>query len=121
MDELSKANNFDYVITNGRLIVTPKNAVRDGDLFVVSRYTGMEGIPIITEIGVDVNVRLNPKINIGGRFKVESEFASFNFSNIYFQDVPAQAGKGVYKIQRLTHSGDSWGDSWSSTISGFKF
>ena len=47
-------------------------------------YTGMEGIPIITEIGVDVNVRLNPKINIGGRFEVESEFASFNFSNIYF-------------------------------------
>ena len=121
MDELSKTNNFDYVITNGRMIVTPKNAVRDGDLFVVSRYTGMEGIPIITEIGVDVNIRLNPKINIGGQFKVESEFASFNFSNIYFQDVPAQAGKGIYKVQRLSHSGDSWGDNWSSTISGFKF
>ena len=44
-----------------------------------------------------------------------------NFSNIYFQDVPAQAGKGVYKVQRLSHSGDSWGDNWSSTITGFKF
>jgi len=121
MDELSKTNNFDYVITNGRMIVTPKNSVRDVELFIVSRYTGMEGIPIVTEIGVDVSVRLNPKISIGGRFRVESEFATFNFSNIYFQDVPAQAGKGIYKVQRLTHSGDSWGDLWTSTISGFKF
>ena len=121
LDELSKTFNFSYVIENERLIVTLNNKVRDGDIFEVSRYTGMEGIPVVTEIGVDVNVRLNPKINIGGRFKVESEFASFNFSNIYFQDVPAQAGKGIYKVQRITHSGDSWGDTWTSVITGFKF
>lgn len=121
LDELSKTFKFSYVIENERLIVTLDDKVRDGDVFQVSRYTGMEGIPIVTEIGVDVDVRLNPKINIGGRFKVESEFASFNFSNIYFQDVPSQAGKGVYKVQRITHSGDSWGDTWTSAITGFKF
>lgn len=121
LDELSKTFKFDYVIENGRIIVTANDKVRDGDVFNVSRYTGMEGIPIVTEIGVDVNVRLNPKINIGGRFEVESEFASFNFSNIYFQDVPSQAGKGIYKVQRLGHSGDSWGDTWTSSITGFKF
>lgn len=120
MDDLAKTNNFTYVISNGRLIVTLKDSVRDGTIFTVSRYTGMEGIPIVTEIGVDVNVRLNPKINIGGRFEVESEFASFNFSNIYFQDVPEQAGKGIYKVERLTHSGDSTGDLWSSSISGYR-
>ena len=121
LDELSKTFKFDYVIENGRIIVTANGKVRDGDIFTVSRYTGMEGIPIVTEIGVDVNVRLNPKINMGGRFEVESEFASFNFSNIYFQDVPSQAGKGIYKVQRLTHAGDSWGDTWTSSITGFKF
>lgn len=121
LDELSKTFKFGYVIENERLIATLNDKVRDGDVFQVSRYTGMEGIPIVTEIGVDVGVRLNPKINIGGQFKVESEFASFNFSNIYFQDVPSQAGKGIYKVQRVIHSGDSWGDTWTSTITGFKF
>ncbi len=120
MDNLAKTHDFSYIIENERMIVVRNNAFRQGDVHVVSQFTGMEGIPEITEVGADVIVRLNPRINIGGRYRIESELATFNFSNLFFQNVPESAGKGEYRIFKLAHSGDSWGDTWSTKITGFR-
>ena len=118
LDNLSNAHQFDYTIENDKVIVVRRGMFRPGDIHEVSQFTGMEGIPIITEVGADVNIRLNPKIRIGGRFQIQSTSATFNFSNLYFQNVPESAGQGVYRIFRVTHSGDTWGDSWTTTIVG---
>jgi len=120
MDELAQAHNFDYVIENERMVVVRKGYSRQGEVQVVSQFTGMEGIPEITEVGVDVTVRLNPKLHIGGMYRIESDLATFNFSNLYFVDIPKSAGVGEYKIFRLTHTGDTWGDAWSTKITGYK-
>lgn len=120
LDNLSQTHNFNYIIDNERVIITTDKTARQGAPYVVSQFTGMEGIPEITEVGCDVTVRLSPKIRIGGLIKVESELKTFNFSNLYFQDVPPNAGSGTYKVFRLTHSGDSKGDAWSSKITGIK-
>ena len=120
LDNLAKSHKFDYVIENERMIVVREGAFRDGDVHVVSQFTGMEGIPEITEVGVDVTVRLNPKIRVGGKYRIESDLATFNFSNLYFVDIPESAGQGEYKIFRLSHSGDTWGDAWSTKITGLR-
>lgn len=120
LDNLAKSHDFDYVIENERMIVVRKGYARQGDVHVVSQFTGMEGIPEITEVGVDVVTRLNPKIKIGGRYRIESDLATFNFSNLYFVDIPESAGVGEYKIFKLTHSGDTWGDAWSTKITGIR-
>ncbi len=120
LEKLSKAHNFNYVLENGRMIVLREGYTRQGDTHIVSQFTGMEGIPEITEVGVDVTVRLNPKIRIGGKFRIESKLATFNFSNLYFVDIPESAGQGDHKIFKLAYSGDSKGDTWSTKITGYR-
>jgi hypothetical protein len=120
LDKLANTHGFSYVIENRRIVVVGKNSFRAGIPYVISQANGMEGIPEITEVGVDANVRLTPKIRIGGQVDVQSKLATFNFSNLYFQNVPANAGSGVYNVQRLKYSGDSWGDTWTTSVTGFR-
>ena len=80
----------------------------------------MEGIPEITEQGCDVSLRLSPKVKIGGRIDIQSELRTFNFSNLYFQDIPENAGKGIYRVFRLTHVGNTKGDDWTTKVTAFR-
>jgi hypothetical protein len=120
LDNLSVSHKFKYMIENERVIVVADNSYRRGTPYLVSQFSGMEGIPEITENGCDVSVRLSPKLRIGGQIDVQTDLATFNFSNIYFQDVPGNAGKGIYRIFRLRHTGDSWGDTWTSSITSIR-
>lgn len=120
LDRLANAHGFSYVVENQRLVVVGKGSNRAGAPHVVSQANGMEGIPEITEIGVDANVRITPKIKIGGRIDIQSKLKTFNFSNLYFQDIPESAGVGLYNVQRLRYSGDSWGDTWTVSVTGIR-
>jgi len=120
LDKLANTHGFSYTIENRRIVVVGKNSFRSGTPYVISQANGMEGIPEITEVGVDANVRLTPKIRIGGQIDVQSELSTFNFSNLYFQNIPANAGSGIYNVQRLKYSGDSWGDTWTTSVTGFR-
>ena len=120
LDSLSKRHKFRYTVDNDRLTVVGDNSFVKGEPVVINELNGMEGIPEITENGVDVSVRLSPKLKIGGRVDIQSELATFNFSNMYFQNIPKNAGTGIYKVYRLSHVGDSYGESWSSKITGYR-
>jgi hypothetical protein len=120
LDKLAETHKFSYVIENDRIIVVGKDAYRDGSPYVVDQFNGMEGIPEITENGADVSVRMSPRIRIGGRIDIQSQLATFNFSNLYFNQIPESAGKGIYRVFRLTHTGDTWGDDWTTRVTGFR-
>lgn len=120
LDQLADTHKFNYLIDNDRLVVVGGQSFREGTPYVVSEFTGMEGIPEITEVGVDVSLRLTPKIRIGGRVDIQSKLRTFNFSNVYFQNVPASAGVGIYRVYRLEHKGDSYGDQWTTKVTGFR-
>lgn len=120
LDELAKTHGFNYIIENERMIVVANTSFRNGVPFIVSEETGMEGIPEITETGADVTLRLTPKIKIGGRIDIQSRFKTFNFSNLYFQNIPPSAGSGIYRVYRIAHNGDSYGEAWSTKITGFR-
>lgn len=120
LDLLAQTHDFSYVLENDRIIITRNNSFREGTPRVVSQETGMEGIPEITEVGCDVNVRLNPKIKIGGRIDIQSELKTFNFSNLYYQNIPENAGSGVYRIFKIEHVGDNYGDDWTTKITSIR-
>lgn len=120
MDRLAEAHRFSYVIENDRIIVVGENSFRRGQPRVIDQFSGMEGIPEITENGADVSVRLSPNIRIGGRINIQSQLATFNFSNLFYNQIPESAGRGIYKIFRITHSGDTKGDAWTTRITGFR-
>lgn len=120
LDALAQTHDFSYVLENDRIVIVKGEEPRQGEPHIVSLETGMEGIPEITETGCDVKVRLNPKIKIGGKIDIQSELKTFNFSNLYYQDVPPNAGSGEYKIFKLEHTGDSYGDDWNTRITGIR-
>ncbi len=120
LNELSRSHGFSWLIENEKLIVVGNNSFREGGATVISASTGMEGVPEITEVGVTVSTRLRPEIKIGGRFQVESEFGQVNFSNVYYQDIPETAGQGDYRVQKLQYDGDSYGDKWTTRITGIR-
>lgn len=120
LDALSNAHGFRYLVENDRLVVVGSESYRRGRVYVISQSTGMEGIPEVTEIGANVTTRLDPRIKVGSLFKIESEYRSLNFSNLYFQDVPETAGVGEYRAQRVAFNGDSHGDEWSVTLTGIR-
>ena len=120
LDQLAQVHEFDYIVENDKLVVVRQGFERQGTVNVISQFTGMEGIPEISDVGVDVTTRLNPKIRIGGKFRIESDLATFNFSNLYFRDVPESAGQGEHKIIKIEYTGDTWGDAWSNKIYGLR-
>lgn len=119
LKKLAQAHSFNWVIENNRLIVVKSDSYRDGTIHQVSQFTGMVGAPEITEIGADVDLKLSPKIKIGGRFQITSEYKTFNFSDVYFKGIQESQGLGIYSILKVEHSGDSYGDDWNSKITGF--
>lgn len=120
LNKLATTHGFQHSVENGRRVIVRNGFERNTSPFIISQLTGMEGIPQITEVGVDVAMRLSPKIRIGGLIKIESEFKTFNFSNLYFQNVPESAGTGSYRVQRIEHEGDTWGDSWTTRVTGVR-
>ena len=120
LKKLSKTYNFDYIIENEKIIVTARNNLRNGSINQISQFTGMVGQPEVTENGVDVTIKMNPKIKIYGGFQITSEYKTFNFSNFYNQNIKQSDGVGVYKVMRINHIGDSFGDDWDTKITGFR-
>jgi len=118
---LAKTHDFNWLVENQKLVVIGKDSKRSGQTHQISALTGMEGSPELTEVGANVVTRLNPKIKIGQLFKINSEYPRANFSNVYFQDIPETVGQGTYRAERIEHSGDSHGDTWSTKLTGLKF
>jgi hypothetical protein len=116
LNNLATRHGFDWLVENGRVIILTKAATRQSPPRTISQFNGMEGRPEITEVGADVTVRLDPSMKVGEVFIIESKYKSFEFSNLYFQDIPETHGTGDYKSIRLTHVGDTWGDVWSTKV-----
>lgn len=121
LDNLAQMHGFKWTLDNERIVVVRNSSYRNGQPYVVSEQTGMEGIPELTETGCDVSIRMQPKIKIGGRIDIQSNLRTFEFSNVYFQNIPANAGSGVYRVDKIEHSGDTWGDDWTTKITGNRF
>lgn len=120
LDKLARTHGFEHTVENGRRIILRNGYTRNTSPFVISQFTGMEGIPQITEVGADVMMRLSPKLRIGGTIDIQSQLSTFDFSNLYFQDIPESAGKGIYRIQKIEHTGDTWGDAWTSKVTAYR-
>lgn len=126
LNDLAKSWDFNWIIENNRVVIVSGKSHRGSNIHQISALTGMVASPEITgggdvETGVDVAVRMNPALKVGERFQVKSEYPRANFSNVYFSNIPKTLGEGIYKIVRLEHAGDSFGDEWDTRISGLKW
>ena len=70
---LCDAGNVDAFIDNDKLVVKDRNAGRNGSAILISKATGMVGVPEVTEQGVRVRVLIRNEIRIGDSITIESD------------------------------------------------
>lgn len=107
--ELTKVlapRGYSWSVQDGRLQVLGPNGTRPDEAIVINQDAGMISSPEFGPPGDDgkpptmtVSVLLYPGITPGGKIKVES-----------------RAVNGLFRVERVTHVGDTHGGSWQSNI-----
>lgn len=119
------ADEFDFglSIERGRIVLNKADGDQGTTPYEINEMTGMEMLPEVTWAGVDVVVRLNPRLVPGIPFEVTSKYATYVMANAYHDHEAYRGyelGRGLHYIQQVEHQGDSWGDMWSTSIVGHR-
>lgn len=123
-DRISKTFDFDYAIDNKVVDVVPKNQPATDEPPIPINQTSipqMIGAPERTEIGVNVKSYLYPQARVLRRFQIESSAVTTNIGNLLFVVRPPIQNEGIYRIDRLVHTGDTHSNTWQTHFFGRNF
>lgn len=122
LNKLSKSMGFQWTMENETILIIKNGYIRDGETFNFTSRTGMIGSPVVTDVGIDVRVSLNPAIQIGRLIQIDSVAPQFQFAGAYWFEVPRSIGQGQYEVARLNHVGDTHSDTgWETQIECFRY
>lgn len=114
LDYLAEKQGLEWSIQDGQLQMLAPEASTDEDVVVLSAATGLVGSPFKTKVtrpdlarkgkgkdesGIQAIALLNAELRPGRRIQVESRLVN-----------------GIYKIQKVSHSGDTHGNSFYSEL-----
>lgn len=125
LESLKAMFNFSWKEERGALVITRINKERTTPVFDVNQYTGMVGMPeligIADGIGVEVTSRINPAITTSDRINVQSEYTTYQTSNLHVAEMAGDASaSGEYNVFSIRYMGDSHGDVWDMRMLGFR-
>lgn len=86
--------------------------------FVINQESGMIGSPERTEIGINVKNLLLPTLKLARRIEVKSISKKINIGNLFYRKIPPIRGEGLYRIDKLVHTGDTHDNTWETQIIG---
>lgn len=120
MDTLASTTKSTWSIQNGRVQVIPLTSYKPGEAVVINSTTGMVGLPVQTEQGIEAACLLNPKITIGCLLQINNKDVQGTLlggSNLYAPGrleqipglLPRLTDDGFYRVYVAEHVGDSWG------------
>jgi len=119
LNKLSDDYGFYWSIQDGQFVTQDRDkADLENEVTVVTRSTGMIGSPSVTEIGADVRILLNPDIQPYRAFKIETPNFEVNVGNLFFRKQIPTLGEGLFRVNKVVHSGDTRGTDWFSSITG---
>lgn len=122
LTKLSENCGFDFSINNDVLETTIKGKpLNDEPVVIISQETGMIGSPELTEVGLKVKSLLLPQLKLGRRIEIKSISSKINIGNLIFRKIPPTLGEGVYRIDKITHVGDTRENDWFSEIEARNF
>lgn len=106
MDRLAKSAGFEWSVQDGSLVMLRASDVRPGEAYVVSQDTGMIGSP---EFGtpakkgepatLTARMLLAPQVGAGMLLKLDT-----------------RAIRGLFRTERVLHSGDTHGGDWVTEV-----
>ncbi|HOA80293.1 MAG TPA: hypothetical protein PKK61_04425 [Defluviitaleaceae bacterium] len=130
LKNLSTEFNFNFYWTETRLYI--KAVLPIEQVPIAKKYTpenGLLDIPVVTEIGVNIKVFLDPNISPGDGFSLDSKFANFAIGGLNFVDrirgdqiktfgreINNNRYQGNYQALEILHEGSSHEDTWQTQI-----
>jgi hypothetical protein len=122
----SLTNGMEWTIQDGQLKLTDETGYLPGGVITLSPSTGLVGSPDLTLDGLSCRALLNPNLGTGRAVQVETALINtVTFTSgeqINRGPLPPTlpqsqpSSNGLYKVYRLTHSGDTRGNEWYSEI-----
>jgi hypothetical protein len=104
---ISRTHGVYLTVQDGKLEAIKGDGALE-DVTIISKETGMLGVPTVTDDGIGVSVLLNPDLKIGRRIRVKSQTLEMNEE------------ESEYRISGLAHSGDSLQGEFKTEVSGEK-
>lgn len=117
LNKLAKDCGFEYSVNDGVIETNPTGApLSDVPPFIINQKSGMIGSPERTEVGVNVLHYLLPELKLARTIKIESINDKVNVGNLFFRKVPPIKNEGIYRIDKLVHTGDTHDNLWQTQI-----
>lgn len=132
LKDLGSEFNFNFYWTETNLYI--KAVLPIDQVPIVKKYSpesGLLDIPVITEMGVNLKVFLDPNIHSGDGFSIDSKFSNFNIGGLNFIDrvrgnqiktfsssrkINNDRYQGNYQALEITHRGSSHENVWETQI-----
>lgn len=108
LDKLGREHGFYWSIQSGEFEAVKSDQVLSGTT-VISKETGMIGIPTVTDKGVRVKALLNPNVSPGRQIDVRSEFLDEESGR---DKRASDDGGGLFRVSEVTFSGTTRGEEY---------
>jgi hypothetical protein len=124
-DWLAKIANdcgFEYSINDGVFETVEEGLpVSTEPVTIINQASGMIGSPKRTEVGVNVTNLLLGELKLARTIRIESINRQINIGNLFFRDVSDITIDGIYRIDKLVHTGDTHDNTWQTDIQARSF
>ena len=118
LDDLGKTFNFRYFIFNRLLyLIDTDKGNPEQKMFDIHAGTGLIESPVLTGLGINVKVLMEPRMKPSDRFLVKSGGVNLSQSGLEFNELLTE-GKGDQQVVSMTHTGDTHGDAWYTELIG---
>lgn len=115
LNQIAKSMNASYYNEDGTVnIISPKE-LADNQIFDLSPDTGLIGTPTQNENGITCSCLLNPRMRINSLFRIDNSRVS-NMKYSMGQAIRPLDSSGIYRVIKITHLGDSRGDTWETKV-----
>lgn len=114
-----------WSIQDGKLQVVPETSYMPGDIPVINSDSGMIGLPIQMQSGIQVRTLLNPNLKIGTLIQLDSKSIQQYEYGLSISNQPANDfvksqnplnSDGFYFVMVAEHTGDTRGNDWYSEL-----
>lgn len=117
LDAIAEECGFDYSVNDGVIETTEVDKpLNDVAPIIINQGSGMIGSPERTEIGVIVRTLMNPNLKLARRIQIKAISQAINIGNLFFRKIPPVKNEGIYRIDKLTHIGDTHDNTWETKI-----
>jgi hypothetical protein len=112
---LAYDNNGTFWIESDKLFLDKFTDVPKDAAIVLTPKTGLIGYPTQTDKGVEIKCLLDPRMKLKGLVKIDNSEVRLYQASVGALITPLDKD-GEYQIIQLTHSGDTRGDEWYTSM-----